>query len=157
MAYILHIGQRNFFDAWGLQKEHAPPLSQKLQNWQEKEAKLFFQHQTVHLEERYSIPTSLIMNFDQTTVKYTPLANQTLKKGSKRVAIKRCLFRQSITATFGINFVSNFLPMQLIYGGKTEKSLPHVNSPDSFCLSTNEKEFTNTQKYLKLIKDIIVP
>ena len=89
------------------------------------------------------------MNFDQTTVKYTPLANQTLKKGSKRVAIKRCLFRQSITATFDINFVSNFLPMQ--------KSLPHVNSPDSFCLSANEKEFTNTQEYLTLIEDIIVP
>ena len=55
----------------------APPL---FQNWKEKEAKLFFQHQTADLMERYSIPPSLIINFDQTTLKYILFANQTLKK-----------------------------------------------------------------------------
>ena len=78
-----------------------------------KEAKLLFQHQIVDLVGRYSIPSSLIMNFDQTPLKYATVANQTLaKKGSNHVAIKGSWFRQAITATFGITFATKFLPME---------------------------------------------
>ena len=70
-------------------KQQIAPLI--YQNWKQKEAKLFFQHQTADLVESYSIPPSLIMNFDQTTLKYTPFANQTLKKVSKRVCYKKVL------------------------------------------------------------------
>ena len=123
-----------------------------------KEAKLIFQHQIADLVEGYSIPPTLIMNFDQTPLKCAPVPNQTLsKKGSKHVAIKGLSFRQSVTATFGINFTNSFLPMQLIYGDKTVKSLPRMKFPDSFSLSTNEKHFSNNQESLKLIVKIIVP
>lgn len=47
-----------------------------------------------------------------------------------------------------------FLPLQLIYGGKTERSLPKVKFPGSFSLNFNGKHFSNTQESLKLI---IVP
>ena len=124
-----------------------------------KDAKLLFQHQIVDLIHRHSIPFSLIMNFDQTPLKYAPVANQTLsKKGSKHVAIKGSSFKQAITATFGITFSTKFLPMQLIYGRKTEKSLPRVQFPDSFSLSViNEKHYSNTHESIKLIDEIIVP
>ena len=89
------------------------------------EAKLIFQHQIANLVERQPIPSSLIMNFDQTPLKYAAVANQTLsRKGSKHVAIKDISFKMSITATFGITFNLKFLPMQLIYGGKTQRHLP---------------------------------
>ena len=123
-----------------------------------KEAKLLFQHQIVDLIDRHSIPFSLIMNFDQTPLKYAPAANQTLsKKGSKHVAIKGSSFKQAITATFGITFSTKFLPMQFIDGGKTGKSLPRVQFRDTFSLSVNEKHYSNTHESIKLIDEIIVP
>ena len=123
-----------------------------------KEAKLIFQHQIAEVMERHSIPLPLVMNFDQTPLKYAPVANQTLsRKESKHVEIKGQSFKQAITATFGITFSDKFLSMQLIYGGKTKQSLPKVNFPDSFSLSVNEKHFSNTNESLKLIEDIITP
>ena len=47
--------------------------------------------------------------------------------------------------------------MQLIYGGKTQRSYPRVKLSDSFSLSANEKHFSNTQKSLKLTDEIITP
>ena len=53
-----------------------------------KEAKLLFQHQIVSIVEDDEIPESLIMNFDQTPLKYAPVSNSTLaKKGSKHIPI----------------------------------------------------------------------
>ena len=47
--------------------------------------------------------------------------------------------------------------MQLIYGGKTKRSLPKVKFPDSFALSVDEKHFSNTNESLNLIENIITP
>ena len=103
------------------------------------------------------MPSSLIMNFDQIPLKYAPVANQTLaRKGIKHVVAKGQSFKKAITATFGITFSMNFLPMQLIYGGKTE-SFPKLKFPDSFSLSTNEKHFSNSQESLKLIEKSSLP
>ena len=55
---------------------------------------MIFQYQIADLVERHSIPPSLVMNFDQTPLKYAPVANQTLsRKGSKHVAIKGLSFK----------------------------------------------------------------
>ena len=60
------------------------------------EAKLLFQHQITSLVEEHKILPPLILNFDQTTLKYAPVSNSTLaKKGS----IKD---QELIPATFGI-------------------------------------------------------
>lgn len=72
------------------------------------------------------------------------------------VAIIGLSFRQSVTATFNINFANSFLWMQLTYGGYMEKSFPRVKFPDSFSLSTNEKHSSNTQESLKFIEEIIL-
>ena len=98
------------------------------------------------------------MNFDQTLPKYAPVDDQTLSlEGSKHVAIKGLSFKKSITATFRITFNLKFLPMQLIYSGKTQRSLLRMKFPDSFSLSANKKHFSNTQESLKLIDEIIIP
>ena len=98
------------------------------------------------------------MNFDQIPLKYAPVAKQTFShKGSKHVAVKGQSFKQAITATFGTTFSNKFLPMHLIYGGKTKRSLLKVKFPDSFSLSVNEKHFNNTNESLKLIEGIITP
>ena len=66
------------------------------------------------------LPSSMLINIDQTPLKYAPVSNQTMaQKGSKHVAIKGSSYKNAITATFGITYDNQFLPIQLIYGGKT--------------------------------------
>ena len=110
-----------------------------------KKTKLIFQRHIASLVERHFIPLSLLMDFDQTRVKYVFVANQTLsRKGSNLVAIKDLSFKKSITASFRITFNLKFVSMQLIYGGKSQRTLPRVNFPDSFSLNAKEKHFSNT-------------
>ena len=48
------------------------------------EAELLFQHQIASLVEEHKIPSSIIMNFDQSPLKYAPVSNSTFtKKGSQ--------------------------------------------------------------------------
>ena len=123
-----------------------------------KEVKLFSQHQIVSIVEDDEIPESLIMNFDQTPLKYAPVSNSTLaKKGSKYTPITGGVFKVLITAAFGITYSGKFLPMQLIYKRKTQRSFPRVNFPSSFSFSANSKHFSNTQESLKLLDEVIIP
>ena len=48
------------------------------------------------------------------------------KGGSKRVEIAGIDDKRQITAVFAGTLVGDFLPPQLIYQGKTKKSLPSV-------------------------------
>ena len=50
-----------------------------------------------------------------------------------------------------------FLPMQLIYGGKTWKSILTVTFPRGILLSVNLKHCSNEEETLKLLKEVIVP
>ena len=89
--------------------------------------------------------------------KYAPVSSQTLdKKNVKTVAISGLSCRKAMTATFGITFSNHFLPMQLIYGGKTAASYPKFDFPSSFSFSANEKHFSNTPESLKLINEVIL-
>ena len=49
------------------------------------------------------------------------------------------------------------LPFQLIYKGKTQRSLPIVDFPDGFCLSHNEKHWSNEKETVRLIEQVLVP
>ena len=98
------------------------------------------------------------MNFDQTLLKYPPVSSQTLaEKNVKTVAISGLSYRKALTETFGITYSNHFLPMQLIYGGKTQASYLKFKFPLSFSLSANPKHISNTVESLKLINEVIVP
>ena len=64
--------------------------------------------------------------------------------------------KRSITGTFIITLSGKFLPIQLLYGGKTKQSLPRFKFPESFSLSANPKHFSNKAESLKAIKEIIL-
>ena len=65
--------------------------------------------------------------------------------------------KRSITATFSITLSGKFFPIQLIYAGKTSQSVLRYQFPQGFSLSVNEKHFSNTNEYIKLLNEIIVP
>ena len=79
------------------------------------------------------------------------------KKNSSSVPIIGSSDKRSITGTFIVTLDGQFLPMQLIYGGKTLKSLPNFEFPDSFSLSVNPKHFSNNQESIKVVTEIVVP
>ena len=78
-------------------------------------------------------------------------------KGKHSVPIEGSADKRSITGTFAISFVGNFLPAQLIYGGKTTQSLSRFEFPKDFSLRTNPKHFSNTDESLKFLKEVIKP
>ena len=85
------------------------------------EAELFFLHNIVTLIEEHNIPESLVMNLDQTPLKYVPVSHNTMaKKGVKSVSIAGSGDKRGITGTFIITLDGKFLPILLIYGGKTK-------------------------------------
>ena len=77
------------------------------------------------------------------------------EKGSNSITISGFSDKRSMIATFTITLNEKFLPMQLIYGGKTIQSLPKFEFPVGFSLST--KHYSNTAESIKLIKEIIIP
>ena len=73
----------------------------------------------------HKIPLSMIINLDKKPSKFVPGCNKTLaKKGCKSVPIAGSADKRMITATFSITLTGEFLPVQLIYGGKANKSIP---------------------------------
>ena len=66
-------------------------------------------------------------------------------------------YQQAITATFAIKYTDEFLPVQLICGRKTKRSIPIYKPLKNFSLSANPNHFSNTYESLKLIDEIIVP
>ena len=118
-----------------------------------KEIGYVFLYEITSRVEKYNIPPYLVINLDQTPLKLAQCGNNTLaKKNSTNVTIAGSADKRSITGTFSIT-----LPVQLIYGGKTNQSLSRYKFPDEFSLSVNEKHFSNTKESIKLLKEIIVP
>jgi hypothetical protein len=90
--------------------------------------------------KEYHIPPQLILNADQTPSSYVSVGQSTMAKcGSKSVPIKGLSDKRNITL-FTISLAGDFLRLQLIYGGETEKSQPRgFKFPLRFLVSQNSK------------------
>ena len=71
------------------------------------------------------IPPDLIINWDQTAIKYVPVSSWTQEqKGSKKVEITGIDDKWQITATLTISASGRLLSAQIIYEGKTPACIP---------------------------------
>ena len=71
------------------------------------------------------VPNDMILNWDQTAIKYIPVSNWTMAtEGSKRIELIGQDDKRQITATFAGSLTGNFLPIQLVYEGKTTRCHP---------------------------------
>ena len=81
---------------------------------------------TVTMED---IPAELILNWDQTGIKIVPSSTWTMdSQGSKRVEVAGVGDKRMITAVFCGSLVGDFLPVQVIYQGKTDRCHPASSS-----------------------------
>ena len=76
-------------------------------------------------------------------------------KWAKTVPIKGIDDKRQITATFVISMTGEFLPIQLIYEGKTKRCLPNFDFPAGFNVTLSNNQWPNTEKSKELSKDII--
>ena len=94
-----------------------------------KEVETTYLHSTVSIVENNKIPKSMKINLGQTPSKCVPGYKKTLApKRIKSFSVAGSTDKRTITATFNITTDGKFLPMQIICGGKTSKSIPqHQN------------------------------
>ena len=78
-------------------------------------------------------------------------------KGSKTVPVKGANGKRQITATFTVTASGSFLPIQLIYSGKTKRSLPKFDFPKCFDVTFTPNHWSNYEKCVSLFKKIIFP
>ena len=78
-------------------------------------------------------------------------------KGAKNVPIRGVDDKRQITGTFAVTLTGKFLPIQLIYTGKTKRSLPKFKFPSSFSVTCTENHWSNTEKSIEFFEEIIFP
>ena len=112
---------------------------------------------TVSLME--NIPADLVINWDQTAMKIVPSCSWTMEqKGTKRVEIVAIDDKRQITAVFGCSLSGNFLPVQLIYAGTTERCLPkNVPFPTDWHITCTANHWSNEETMEAYVQNIIVP
>ena len=124
-----------------------------------KELEYLLHHEIVMMIEKHKIPYSMvIINIDQTPLKYVSVGNFTLaQKDSSSFTIEGVNDKRYITGTSGSVSRAIFFPIQLIYAGKTAQSLPRFKFPSEFSLSVNATHYSNSDESIKFIEEIIAP
>lgn len=70
--------------------------------------------------------------------------------GASSVPIKGLTDKRCITLNFIVTLANDFLPMQIIYSGKTKASLPcGFRFPPGFCVTQNPKHWSNEEETIR--------
>lgn len=110
---------------------------------------------TVTMEE---IPPELILNWDQTGIKIVPSSTWTMdQRGSRRVEMTGLDDKRQITAVFCGTLTGDFLPVQLIYKGKTSRCHPKFKFPSGWHVTHSPKHWSNEETMIQYIELIILP
>ena len=105
---------------------------------------------------KYSISDQLILNIDQTLSKFVSTGNVTMAEtGSKHVSRKDGNDKRGITVTLSEINTEKILPFELIYTGKTARSLPSVKFPNGFCLSYDPKHWSSEYELINLLESVV--
>lgn len=93
------------------------------ENWEDTCEMTYYR--IVHLMIRYKIPTSLLINMDQTGIILIPGADSTYhEKGAKQVHILGKTEKRAYTLAVASSCDGDILPFQAVWGGKTIASCP---------------------------------
>ena len=124
-----------------------------------KEAKLSFQQKIKTLQAMHRVPEDLILNLDQTPLSYVCSASHILhEEGAKSVPLVGKGKKKQITGTFTVTMSDLFLPMQLIYEGKTPRCLPQgISFPDNFNLTFTPNHWSNKDKVIEHLEKVVFP
>ena len=104
------------------------------------------------------IHPQLIFNWDQTPLYYVPTGEWTMNKAKEKIIpIASSDDKRQITAVLAVTLTGEFLPPQLIYQGKTNRSHPTVQFPKDWDVWHTENHWSNEETMKRYIEKIIVP
>ena len=87
-----------------------------------------------------------------------PVSHWTMdKEGAKRVEVVAKDDKRQLTAVFAGSSCGEFLPLQLIYEGKTDRCLPHYEFPSSWHVTKTETHWSNEHTMREYFEKIIFP
>jgi hypothetical protein len=113
------------------------------------------------LMEMHSVHPSLIVNLDQTGAKLVPSSAWTYeKRNSSSVAVIGADDKRQITACLASALNGELLPLQLIFQGKTARSLPEATAASiaSQChLTFSENHWSSQTTMQQYITEILMP
>ena len=142
----------------GLVKRKASTKKSTMTEEQFKQRKKKFLTEVGSFVNQHKIPSSLVINWDQSGINVIPSCNYTMaSKGVKRVEIAGYGDKRQITGTFAVTLAGEFLPMQLIYGGKTNRCHPKHRFPTGFDICHTPNHWANEECALSLLRNIIIP
>lgn len=104
------------------------------------------------------IPPELVLNWDQTGIKLVPSSSWTMERqGKKRVEMVGVNDKRQITALFCGTMLGDFLPVQLIYKGKTSRCHPKFSFPKDWHITHSPKHWSTESTMLDYINNVILP
>ena len=111
----LNTGQSTFFLVWFL-------LREKVTVEHFDELKKLFLLEFNSVVEMDEVPPQLVINWDQMGINYIPISSWTMEEeGSNRVEVAGKDDKWQLTALFACSMSGDFLPIQLVYQGKTAR------------------------------------
>ena len=142
----------------GLVKRKASTKKSSITSEKFEEVKTTFLRQVGHFAKAHSVPADLLINWDQTGINVAPSSNYTMEeRGAGRVEIAGYGDRRMITATFAATSSGKFLPMKILYGGKTDRCHPKHQFPSEFDIHHNPNHWANEECAIRFIEKIILP
>ena len=123
-----------------------------------KEEKRTFQANIANAVVEHDIPDDLVINLDQTPLSYVSPGKYTMhQRGATNVPINGLDDKRQVTGTFAVSMTGNFLPVQVIYQGKTKRCLPKYTYPKSFDVTYSVNHWSNTEKSVDFFNKIVFP
>ena len=104
------------------------------------------------------VPPELIFNWDQTALHLVSTGQWTMHRaGEKVIPISNSDDKRQVTAVFAASLTGDFLALQIIYKGKTERSHPKVSMPSGWDLWHRDNHWSNEETMKRYVEKIIVP
>ncbi|KAG1837853.1 hypothetical protein DFJ58DRAFT_862112 [Suillus subalutaceus] len=126
-----------------------------------------FYHLTLTIRDCAIFDASFYVNIDQTNIVYQPANTATYEEvGSKQVAVIGQEEKRAFTMVVGISASGDALPFQVIYCGKTARSLPSKSTPQfkdaqdlgfQLCFSNTDTYWSTFQLMCDYVRNILVP
>jgi hypothetical protein len=111
---------------------------------------------------QHNVPPELVVGGDETAVLFVNRAKCTFaNEGARRVRVIGVgSDKAQITVTIFINEAGDVLPVQMIFGGKTKKSLPDAGRqppPEGVHWHWTPSHWQDEASYIKTVEEIIIP
>ena len=127
-----------------------------VENFEELKASFLEQVSTTVIMDE--IPPGLILNWDQTGLNLIPSSSWTMEqRGARRVEITGLNDKRMITAVFCGTLCGDFLPIQLVYQGKTDRCHPKYNFPEDWHITHSPNHWSTEETMKDYLNHILFP